>query len=246
MTEEKFIITSDGRRIYRTGDIGRVNVAGRLECYGRVDSQVKINGYRVELEEIDVCIEQSSDSIEGVITCYDKNEAGGELIAFYKSKEIIDRSFFITQLRTVLPQYMIPSKYLNVENLMYTHSNKADRNGMLVIYIGNISNEKDLEQRQDTEKDVSLENSEIENITVGQDTIMSVIERVLMDTLKISAEEITSCEDLRDVGMDSLNFINTIVAIEESFSIEFEDNMLTMGRLRTIYAFKDYVLQLIK
>ncbi|MDP2387930.1 MAG: AMP-binding protein [Bacteroidota bacterium] len=119
---ESFFMHS-GKRFYKTGDWAKVNEQGNLIFLGRKDSQVKINGYRVELAEVEngiriVFARQSKVIIERV---GDWNH----LVAFVEG-EIIKREEFLFQLKAVIPDHMLPSKLIFVVKLPLTMNNKID------------------------------------------------------------------------------------------------------------------------
>ena len=93
LTNEKFVRLPHKSKIvvYRTGDIGRYNKDGNLEYLGRIDNQVKLRGYRIELEGIEAHINSFQD-IEQSIVILDNNFMSGSLKAFYTSKKNIDKN----------------------------------------------------------------------------------------------------------------------------------------------------------
>ena len=233
LTRKNFVQKED-RKIYRTGDIGRINERGLLEHLGRNDTQVKIRGYRVELEEIDICIVSNVASVKGVASCYLPGKESGELIAFYVGKEEIAVSEFTNSVRDMLPQYMIPSKYIRIDNLIYTHSGKIDRKAMLNQYEALLNQSEKVEENQ------------LKANRSKEETLFEDIFDIISNAIEADRSKILGCEDLRDIGMDSLKFISVIVTIEDIYEIEFEDEMLSMGRLRTVTSFVDYVGDLLK
>ena len=119
----------DGRRIYRTGDLAAINERGEVEFFGRIDDQIKIRGYRVELSEIaSVLLEQGNVASAAVIA---HDRAGVPTLAAYivaddQEKEI-DRIALLAALKAKLPVYMVPS-YLDVlDNLPMLATGKVDR-----------------------------------------------------------------------------------------------------------------------
>lgn len=82
MTEEKFIMHPELKiRLYNTGDLGRYNEKGWVDILGRADNQVKINGKRIELEEIEKVIEQDEQIIKSVVSVYEDKLRGKQLAA---------------------------------------------------------------------------------------------------------------------------------------------------------------------
>ncbi|MCY8950732.1 amino acid adenylation domain-containing protein [Bacillus atrophaeus] len=128
LTTERFL--SDpfypGERMYKTGDLARWLPEGQVEFLGRLDDQVKIRGYRIEPGEI----ESALRSLEGVqeaavITRTDSGEA--ELCAYIQGR---DKNDVRAQLAHVLPGYMIPAHFVQIDTWPITPSGKLDRKAL--------------------------------------------------------------------------------------------------------------------
>src|SRR5262249_24094285 len=93
LTERKFIPDSLGipnnpsQRIYRTGDLGRINEQDEIEFHGRIDTQVKIRGYRIELSEIEAVLLQLPQIGQAVVHTYESEPGAIELVAYYTLKQ---------------------------------------------------------------------------------------------------------------------------------------------------------------
>ncbi len=134
LTEKTFMTVffagSDGpQRLYRTGDLVRRNEEGELEFFGRIDGQIKIRGYRVELSEIESVLRE----FPGIRVAIVKLVSGEEIerLAAYvvldDSVQAIDTNEVLTLLKRRLPDYMVPA-YLDVLSEMpMLASGKADR-----------------------------------------------------------------------------------------------------------------------
>lgn len=113
-------------RVYRTGDLAAFDEAGELFYKGRIDNQIKHQGHRIELEEVDRALE----GVPGVQRCrcvYDHDKQ--RLIAFYEgeatAKEIRDH------VLATLPIFMLPSKILPIDAMPLTKNGKVDRRALL-------------------------------------------------------------------------------------------------------------------
>jgi len=133
LTAEKFIPNpfSDqpGARLYKTGDVARFLPDGNVEFVGRADQQIKIRGYRIELGEIEVALLGHPSVGEAAVVA--RAVAGGDtrLIAYLvaaQGKEY-DIDALRSYLRTRLPEYMIPSIFMRLDELPLTQSGKVDR-----------------------------------------------------------------------------------------------------------------------
>ncbi len=117
-------------RIYRTGDLGRVNSDGEIEHHGRIDTQVKIRGYRVELTEIESVLLQVPGIAQAVVDTYQPQPDVIELVAYYSSRRVtaeVDAARVYAHLRDRLPGYMIPAYAEQLPVIPMMASGKADR-----------------------------------------------------------------------------------------------------------------------
>lgn len=114
-------------RLYRTGDIGRVNASGSLEWMGREDDQIKVAGVRVELGEVEHSLRNHPQIQEAVVTYhYKKNAIHAYLQPTSDVKPNISQ--IRSYLETLLPNYMIPARFMYVESFTITINGKVDRN----------------------------------------------------------------------------------------------------------------------
>ncbi|MCF3104736.1 amino acid adenylation domain-containing protein [Streptomyces roseoverticillatus] len=116
-------------RIYRTGDLGRVNPRGEIEHHGRIDTQVKIRGYRVEPAEIESVLLRVPGIAQAVVTRHEPAPGAVELCAFYTVREgaVVDPDDVVVRLRERLPAYMVPAYLEPVASIPVLPSGKADR-----------------------------------------------------------------------------------------------------------------------
>jgi len=117
-------------RIYRTGDLGRLNDDGEIEYLGRVDTQVKLRGYRIELTEIESVLLEAPEISQVVVTTFEPEPGSPELVAYYAVKHgspAPDVDAIVASLRARLPAYMIPAFLERLPFVPTLVSNKADR-----------------------------------------------------------------------------------------------------------------------
>ncbi len=117
-------------KVYRTGDMVRRNERGEIEFMARKDSQIKLHGYRIELGEVEMAM--ASLNIKDVICIYDKDKE--EIVAIYSGDEF-SKGKFRKALRRLIPTYMIPSKFIRLDNLPKTSNTKIDRNKLKEDYL---------------------------------------------------------------------------------------------------------------
>jgi non-ribosomal peptide synthetase-like protein len=120
-------------RIYRTGDLGRVNEGGEIEYHGRIDLQVKIRGYRIELTEIESVLLQIPGIAAAVVDTYQPDPETTELVGYYSLRADtaeLDQEHIFAQLRERLPKYMVPAYLEHLDEIPLTPQNKADRKNL--------------------------------------------------------------------------------------------------------------------
>ncbi|HYW11353.1 MAG TPA: amino acid adenylation domain-containing protein, partial [Longimicrobium sp.] len=126
LTAERFVpdpFAADGARLYRTGDRVRWRADGTLEYFGRLDEQVKVRGFRVELGEIDAALRRAGADDCAVVVRGDGGEA--RLVAYVAGDA--DAETLRASLRRRLPEYMVPDAFVGVDVLPLTPNGKLDR-----------------------------------------------------------------------------------------------------------------------
>jgi amino acid adenylation domain-containing protein len=144
ITAEKFItnpfVNRPNVRIYKTGDAARYLPDGNIEFLGRIDNQVKIRGFRIELGEIEATIRQHSD-IEQVVVIVREDVPGEKRIVAYfaPSSESVDTlpATSLQQVKNIreflqqkLPDYMIPSAFVQIKTFPLTANGKIDQQAL--------------------------------------------------------------------------------------------------------------------
>ena len=141
LTAERFIANpfseEPDARLYRTGDLARYLPDGNIEFLGRVDNQVKIRGYRIELGEIEATLNQHPAVQESVVITPEDSASDGlskRLVAYMVPWQQPMPS--VTELRSFLkeklPDYMVPSIFMELEDLPLTPNGKVDRRSLPV------------------------------------------------------------------------------------------------------------------
>jgi amino acid adenylation domain-containing protein len=132
LTAEKFVphpfSRHVGQRLYRTGDMVRWRADGNLDFIGRMDRQIKIRGFRVELGEIEEALKQYAGVKEAVVLAQ-KEETGLRLVAYVAAgaETGITQEQLADHLRLRLPEYMVPAGWLLMEQLPHNANGKIDR-----------------------------------------------------------------------------------------------------------------------
>ncbi|MEM7351601.1 MAG: amino acid adenylation domain-containing protein, partial [Acidobacteriota bacterium] len=122
-----------GARLYRTGDLARFTSDGRLEYRGRIDHQVKLRGFRIELGEIEAILLEHPTVAEVVVALHgsavEEGSAEDQLIAYLVPcpEEKLEVADLRRAARAKLPDYMVPTRWVELEAIPLTPNRKVDR-----------------------------------------------------------------------------------------------------------------------
>ncbi|NJM70750.1 MAG: non-ribosomal peptide synthetase [Scytonema sp. RU_4_4] len=136
LTAQKFIANpfseEPNARLYKTGDLGRYLPDGNIEFLGRIDHQVKLRGYRIELTAIEAILQQHPVVREAVVTLREEESGSKRLVAYVvpQQKPAPATNELRSFLRQKLPEYMIPNAFVILEELPLTPSGKVDRQSL--------------------------------------------------------------------------------------------------------------------
>ena len=112
-------------RLYRTGDLCRSIGNGMYQFISRIDYQVKIRGYSIELGEIEYVIKKFDGIKDCVVWTYG-NSPHIKLVAYYTSEQNIEKSRIISYISEKLPGYMIPSTFIKIQSIPVTINGRVD------------------------------------------------------------------------------------------------------------------------
>ncbi len=137
LTLEKFVPNpfrngSGSGRLYRTGDRARVLPNGEIEFLGRLDDQIKIRGYRVELDEISSVLDSHPEVKASAVTVSGSSSEEKRLVAYLvlATESQPTANVFREYLQRHLPDYMIPAAFVRLEALPLTNNGKVDRSAL--------------------------------------------------------------------------------------------------------------------
>ena len=123
LTREKFVVR-DGVRLYRSGDLGRSTDAGEIEFLGRNDAQVKVRGYRVELEEVEHWLRRHAGVDDSVAVVLADSIVAGVVRTDGRQLDLRALRAFLADH---LPMFMRPSRIVELDRIPLTQSGKIDR-----------------------------------------------------------------------------------------------------------------------
>ena len=128
LTNERYVkdpfVENEGARMYRTGDLGRWNERGELEHLGRVDEQVKVKGFRVELDGVSACCEKASGCAKAVVLKVD------DALVAWVTPGGVDRDEVLDCVKNRLPYYCVPKHVFCVEEFPKTGNGKVDKRAL--------------------------------------------------------------------------------------------------------------------
>ncbi|KAB8154235.1 amino acid adenylation domain-containing protein [Kordia sp. TARA_039_SRF] len=223
---EKAFITSEafGGRIYKSGDIGRRLPNGQIEFVKRKDTQVKLNGVRIELAEIEYQLEQVETIKEAVVLVKDVDGVK-YLTAYVVTNTEVSKEDIQRMLKASLPKYMIPTSYVFMESLPYTRTGKIDKKSLPELQVSA------------TTKTYIAPESDIE---IELTSIWS-------EVLKNDVNKIGVTDNFFELGGNSLQAIILLNKINKAYntalSIENLYDTLTIRDLATLLEFSVFQLQ---
>jgi amino acid adenylation domain-containing protein len=136
LTDERFIpdpfSREPGGRLYRTGDLARFNSSGILEFLGRIDNQVKIKGFRIELDEVETILSQFAGVRECVVLAREDATDEKRLVAYIvcDETELAEMEELRKLMKVKVPDYMVPSTFVRMDSLPLTTNGKVDRKAL--------------------------------------------------------------------------------------------------------------------
>jgi amino acid adenylation domain-containing protein len=208
LTESKFLRDpKDGdKRIFLTGDLGRMTPDGCLEHYGRKDFRIKVRGFTVEIVEIEKTLLEHHRIREATVVTKEDKLRDKRLIAYIVPDE--ERTPTITELRTFLkaklPEYMIPATFVMLAALPLTSSGKVDRTAL---------------------PEPDSNRSELETPFVAPRTpVEEMVAAIWAKALGLSRVGVQ--DSFFDLGGHSLIATNILSAIEDEFQLRFEPRVM--------------------
>ncbi len=160
-TQEVFKYSSAIGKLYKTGDLGKLNIDDTIEYVGRKDFQLKVRGYRIEPGEIESHLLNHQAILECVVIAKNNQLHAHEdnlfLCAFVVQKEEVSEIELRSYLAQFVPDYMIPDYFISLDKMPLTPNNKTDRKALLEIEIVTKSlTEIDLPANETEEKLVAI------------------------------------------------------------------------------------------
>ena len=201
LTAERFIpdpfSSQAGARLYKTGDMARYLPTGDIEYLGRIDHQVKVRGFRIELGEIETVLAMHPAVREAVVTAQDESNDEKRLIAYLvaSGQSAPSTNELTSYLKGKLPDYMVPSAFVQLDALPLTPHGKVDRRALPAPG----------RERPDMNQSFVAPTSKPE----------AQLKQIWEDLLGI--EPIGIKDDFFELGGDSLLAVNMLIKVQEVF-----------------------------
>ncbi|SEH35328.1 amino acid adenylation domain-containing protein/thioester reductase domain-containing protein [Chryseobacterium culicis] len=202
LTKTKFVTNPFNKKekLYRTGDLAKWKADGEIEFLGRIDSQIKIRGFRVELSEIERTLIQQDNIREALVIGKETEGSTKYLIAFIvvKTGAEKDVSSIRNALKDELPGYMIPAQIIFIDKIPLTANGKTDIQAL-----------KDIADRETAEV-ISLEPPTNETERIIVDVWSSALERPV----------INRTDNFFDIGGNSLLVAAVAVTLQKKLDVK--------------------------
>ena len=217
LTADKFIANPfrRGERLYRTGDLARWLPDGTIEFFGRMDHQVKIRGYRIELGEVENRLLSHPQVSEGVVVAKESRNQRF-LCAYYASSQPLGAGDLRGYMAGQLPDYMVPSHFVPMEQIPLTPTGKIDRKALPAPEISG------------GEDYVAPENETEERLT-----------EVWSEILEIPADKIGINDNFFELGGNSLKIIEVNSRLAQIFKRDIP--VVTLFEHATIAALANHL-----
>ena len=214
LNAEKFCSISLGRKeqtlLYRTGDLARYRSDGAIECLGRTDTQVKVRGFRIELEEIEFVLRQHPDVRDACATVHDKGSGNPCLAAYVTPLQTAEALNEIRRfLKERLPSHMIPV-LASLDKLPLAPNGKLDRSALASL-------------------DEPAEETGNQSIEETDDPIEQLLVRIWTETLDVP--HVTLYDNFFDLGGHSLLATQVVARLEQELGLRVKAKELAFQTL---------------
>jgi amino acid adenylation domain-containing protein len=219
LTADKFLpdpfASVAGARMYCTGDVARFLDDGRIECLGRVDSQVKVRGFRIELGEIEATLVSLPEVREAAVGVHEDRSGDRRLVAylvFHPGLELTP-SEVRRAIKQTLPDYMVPSFVVALDRMPLTDNGKVNRRML----------PDPLWEARPREEEV-LPRTYMEHTLAG----------IWQDAIGLSSISVT--DNFFELGGHSLLAMQVIAGIEKATGVRVSPRVMVMDTLRQMAA----------
>jgi amino acid adenylation domain-containing protein/non-ribosomal peptide synthase protein (TIGR01720 family) len=211
--EDKF-----NAKMYKTGDFVKWLPDGNIEYLGRIDNQIKVNGYRIEPVEIQSVIEEFDLVSQALVLAKPMSDSTNQLVAYYVSDEEIDKQALQEFVKSRLPNYMVPLIWVKLESMPLTSNGKIDRKAL---------------------PDPNLSDELAKQYIAPRNETEATLTEIWKHLLKI--EQIGVNDNFFEIGGHSLLAMRMISAIKKQTDVEI--NIKDIFNLTTIERLSEFILE---
>jgi len=190
-----------GETIYKTGDIARWFEDGNMEFLGRKDQQVKVRGFRIELGEIESQLLDHEAIVDTVVLARKDIHSDNYLCAYFTAHREMDKEELKNHLSIQLPEYMLPSYFIQLEQIPVTPNGKLDRKAL-------------------PEPELGLLNSGAGPLKAPRDVVEATLVSIWAFVLGIEKDRISIDADFFELGGHSLNATTIISRIHKELNVK--------------------------
>ncbi|MDK1672847.1 non-ribosomal peptide synthetase [Staphylococcus saprophyticus] len=199
-TNESFVQIK-GKLLYSTGDLCKYDENNNIVFIGRVDSQIQINGIRVELEEIENTMITSIDEIQDCKVLYDNNF----LKCFFITNKEIEEKDLKMKTKNILPSYMVPHYYLKVKEFPLNVNRKIDTKQLLKSF------------------ESELKYHDLEELSSDELKVRNIFSKVCNKNPNSIGK---NDHFFNTLGADSLKNVTCIIYLEKEFDVNLDDGYI--------------------
>lgn len=183
--------------IYKTGDKGYLTDEGTVNILGRIKTDLKLNGYRVDLKEVEKSLNDLPEVIDSRVFIFKNDNQKGYLTAFYKSSQELTSIELRGRLTSSLPKYMIPTSYIPIQKFPLTPNGKVDLEVLMHVQ----------------------KNNNVDSIlTEEEERLLGLWLAVIEDN--IDKKTISKMSTFFEIGGDSIKLPELIYAINTHYEID--------------------------
>jgi thioesterase domain-containing protein/acyl carrier protein len=222
LTAEKFVadpFRTGEARMFRTGDLARYRADGNIECLGRIDYQVKIRGYRIELGEIEAALKEQPEIKQAVVIAREDKPGDKRLVAYIVlTASTVPTTFELsTRLKRQLPDYMVPTVYVFLDQIPISTNGKIDRKALpLPTETQTLHADTYIAPRTDLEK---------------------MLAGIWAEILEV--EQVGLDDDFFDLGGHSLVGVRLLAKIKKTYQVNLE--LAVLFEARTVRQFAEVI-----
>ncbi len=201
LTSEKFIKSpfENKKLMYKTGDLGRWLPSGEIEFLTRIDDQVKVKGYRIELKEIESCLLLKEGISQASVLVFGK-DLEKEIVAFFITDLEQSNQEVREYLKEKIPSYMLPNYFIQLEAFPLTPNGKINKEALLEFKMDYVTSGVEY---------VAPENKiEIELVEIWEEVL--------------KRKKIGVLDDFFNIGGDSIKAVRIISEVQRAFNVHVD------------------------